>query len=96
MRPIGAQRLPCEVEFLEGVAFAVTSERGLEVLRHHDPKKLIRALYDPRLVGVELIPRCELIRVTLEDGQIPHRFYMTSQELEPCETTSQLLPWDLP
>jgi hypothetical protein len=84
MRPAGAKRIVCRVEFVEGVTFSVTSENGLELLQHHAPKRLNAALASPSLIGVELIPGFELIMVTIEGVEFPLRFYMTSGELTPC------------
>jgi hypothetical protein len=84
MRPVGAERVSCEVEFLGDHTFVIKSKRGLEVLRHHAPIKLIEALRNPKRIGVELIPRCELIRVEIEGMKIPLRFYMTSKTLDTC------------
>ena len=84
MRPAGAKRIVCRVEFVEGVTFSVTSKNGLELLQHHAPKGLNAALASPSLIGVELIPGFELIMVTIEGVEFPLRFYMTSGELTPC------------
>ena len=74
MRPVGANRIPCKIEFVRGFTFAVTSEIGLELLSHHAAKQLVKALTDPRMIAVELIPRCELIMVMIEGVEFPLRF----------------------
>jgi hypothetical protein len=84
MRPAGAKRIACQVEFVEGFTFAITSENGLELLKHHAPVRLRAALASDALVGIELIPKFELLVVTLTGRDFPIRFYMTSGELEPC------------
>lgn len=84
MRPAGSKRIPCQVEFVEGFSFAISSENGLELLRHHAPNRLNAALASPSLKGIDLIPKFELLMVTLNGLDHPIRFYMTSGELTPC------------
>ena len=83
-RPAGSKRIPCRVEFVEGFTFAITSENGLELLKHHAPVRLSAALASPSLVAIELITKFQLLMVTLPGKDTPLRFYMTSGELSPC------------
>ena len=86
MRMIGTPKVDCEVWYIKNFDFAVYTEAGLIVLRHHEPERLVGALMSPNVKRIELATKLEVIRVHLDEPAIPRRFYMTSGELKPCSS----------
>ena len=86
MRMIGTPKVDCEVWYIKNFDFAVYTEAGLIVLRHHEPERLVGALMSPNVKRIELATKLEVIRVHLDEPGIPRRFYMTSGELRPCSS----------